>query len=171
MLGDVQLASLHNWLSRVNATSIFKFVISSVPFTSLWGHDAQTDSWAGFPEEKQELLKVFHSVPNVILLSGDRHEFAAIEFTSSDPESHPFLEFSTSPLSMFYIPFIRTLRLQSDGVAQRTRSKVTSSDNGSVVVSHMEHVPFERVIRYIPTGNSKWLEDLPRVNRFGVHCS
>ncbi|KAG6878746.1 hypothetical protein C0993_008045 [Termitomyces sp. T159_Od127] len=58
MLGDVQLAALHNWLSRVNATSIFKFVITSVPFTSLWGHDAQTDSWAGFPEEKKELLKI-----------------------------------------------------------------------------------------------------------------
>ncbi|KAG5725346.1 hypothetical protein E4T56_gene6761 [Termitomyces sp. T112] len=78
----------------MNTISIIKFVVTSLPFTSLWGHDAQRDSWAGFPEEKQELFTTFHSVPNVILLSDDRHEFAAIEFTSS----YPVWEFSTSPL-------------------------------------------------------------------------
>lgn len=47
MLGDAQLTALHRWLVKVNGTSTFKFIISSVPFTSLWGHDAVTDSWAG----------------------------------------------------------------------------------------------------------------------------
>ncbi|KAG6910883.1 hypothetical protein DXG01_006566 [Tephrocybe rancida] len=156
MLGDAQLASLHEWLSRVNGTSTFKFVVTSVPFTSLWGHDAQTDSWAGFPEEKQALLTAFHSIPNVILLSGDRHEFAAIEFTSPDSNSYPVLEFSTSPLSMFYIPFVRTLHMQSERFARRNRTKLVATENGTESVDYVEEIPLERVIKYIPTGNSKW---------------
>ena len=156
MLGDKQLASLLTWLSRVNQTSVFKFVATSVPFTSLWGHDAQTDSWAGFPFEKQLLLDAFHSVPNVILLSGDRHEFAAIEFTGEQPGHHPFWEFSTSPLSMFYIPFVRTLRLQSDITVRKNRTRVRASENGTDTDSFLEDVPVEKVIKYIPTGNYKW---------------
>ncbi|KAF5387013.1 hypothetical protein D9615_001756 [Tricholomella constricta] len=156
MLGDAQLAALHEWLSRVNTTSTFKFVITSVPFTSLWGHDAQSDSWAGFPEEKRALLTAFHSVPNVILLSGDRHEFAVIEFTGPEPDDYPVWEFSTSPLSMFYIPFVRTLRMQSDTFAQRHRSKLVSTENGTEIVSYVEHIPFERVVKSIAAGNSKW---------------
>ena len=49
-------------------------------FTSLWTHDAQTDSWAVYASEKASLLSVLHTVPNVYLLSKDQHEFAAIEF-------------------------------------------------------------------------------------------
>lgn len=156
MLGEVQLAALHEWLSRANTTSTFKFIVSSVPFTSLWGHDAQVDSWAGFPEEKQLLLALFHSVPNVIILSGDRHEFAAVEFTGPKPEDYPVWEFSTSPLSMFYIPFIRTLRMQSETYTQRSRTKVVSTETGPETVTYTENIPLERVVKYIATGNSKW---------------
>ncbi|KAF8078218.1 PhoD-like phosphatase-domain-containing protein [Lyophyllum atratum] len=156
MLGDVQLASLHEWLSRVNASSSFKFVVTSVPFTSLWTHDAQSDSWAGFPDEKQALLAAFHSVPNVIILSGDRHEFAAIEFTGPNPEDYPVWEFSTSPLSMFYIPFFRTLRMQSDAYTQRNRTKIISTEHGPEIITYVEDIPMERVIKYIPIGNVKW---------------
>ncbi|KAG6865886.1 hypothetical protein C0991_010967 [Blastosporella zonata] len=158
MLGDRQLAVLHEWLAQANGTSTFKFVVTSVPFTSLWGHDAQSDAWAGFPEEKQALLAAFHTVPNVILLSGDRHEFAAIEFTSPNPESYPVLEFSTSPLSMFYIPFFRTLQMQSDDFARRNRTMMISTENGTEVTNYEEEIPLERVIKYIPTGNSKCYE-------------
>jgi len=52
----------------------------SVPFTSLWTHDAQTDSWAAYTSEIASLLSALHTAPNVYLLSGDQHEFAAIEF-------------------------------------------------------------------------------------------
>ncbi|KAG6818577.1 hypothetical protein H0H93_003849, partial [Arthromyces matolae] len=152
MLGAAQLASLHKWLSQVNTTVTFKFVGTSVPFTSLWGHDAQTDSWAGFPQEKQDLLAAFHSVPNVILLSGDRHEFAAIEFNSRNPELFPVWEFSTSPLSMFYIPFVRTLKMESADYTQRRKAKA----NGSEMVDYLHDVPLERVVKYLPIGNSKW---------------
>lgn len=156
MLGDAQLTCLHEWLSRVNGTSIFKFVVTSVPFTSLWGHDAQSDSWAGFPAEKQTLLDAFHSVPNVILLSGDRHEFAAIEFTSANPEQYPVWEFSTSPLSMFYIPLVRTLNLRSEVTVQRKRTRTENTENGPEVIDFVEDIPLERVVKYIPKGHHKW---------------
>lgn len=46
-------------------------------------------------------------VPNMIVLSGDRHEFAAASIRTT------VTEFSTSPLSQFYLP-IRTVH-QSHG--------------------------------------------------------
>ncbi|KAF8163057.1 PhoD-like phosphatase-domain-containing protein [Crassisporium funariophilum] len=147
MLGDEQLSALYNWLYKVNETSTFKFIVSSVPFTSLWGHDAAIDSWAGFPSEKAALLNVLHSVPNVVILSGDRHEFAAIEFNTNDPNSHIVREFSTSPLSMFYIPFVHTLRM---------RSEESFISNSSSVDGSYEEVPYERAVAYLPKGNSKW---------------
>ncbi|CAL1703852.1 unnamed protein product [Somion occarium] len=147
MLGEKQLAALYDWLGRVNATSTFKFIVSSVPFTSLWTHDAQVDSWAAYESEKAALLNALHSVPNVIILSGDRHEFATIEFNADGP-GHKVIEVSTSPLSMFYIPFVRTLRPASESTVKSVRIV----DNQEIV----EEVPEERVIKYIGPGNYKW---------------
>jgi alkaline phosphatase D len=80
MLGDKQLTALYLWLGKVNSTTTFKFIVSSVPFTTLWtGIDGGTDSWAAYPEERNALLDVLEFVPNVIVISGDRHEFAVIE--------------------------------------------------------------------------------------------
>lgn len=141
----------------MNGTSTFKFVVTSVPFTSLWGHDAVSDSWAGFPSEKAALLDAFHSVPNVIILSGDRHEFAAIEFSSGT--GHTVREFSTSPLSMFYIPFVRTLRLKSENVVRKITGWAmpdTSDGEGKGLEAIYEDVPQERVMKYIAKGNYKW---------------
>lgn len=162
LLGGEQLSALYDWLHKVtllyqavrhlltfklkvNGTFTFKFIVSSVPFTSLWKLDARTDSWSGFPAEKAALLRAFHTVPNVIILSGDRHEFAAVEFNANDPNLHTIREFSTSPLSMFYIPFIHTMRLQSE------ESFIRNSIDGS-----SEEVPYEKALAYLPNGNSKW---------------
>jgi len=145
LLGSEQLSALYNWLHMVNGTCTFKFVVSSVPFTSLWSYDAPTDSWSGFPTERAALLSAFHTVPNVIIISGDRHEFAAIEFNPNDPKLHTIREFSTSPFNMFYIPFIRTMRMQSE------ESFIRTSTDGS-----SEKVPYEKVLAYLPNGNSKW---------------
>jgi alkaline phosphatase D len=71
------------------------------------------------------LLSVPHTVPNVYLLSGDRHEFAAIEFnplSEVGAAAHVVRELSTSPLSIFYVPLIRTSRAASDAVVPRTGS-------------------------------------------------
>jgi alkaline phosphatase D len=147
----------HNPSRQVNQTATFKFIVTSVPFTSLWTHDAQTDSWAGFASEKASLLSALHTVPNVYLLSGDRHEFAAIEFNplnETGTAAHVVREFSTSPLSMFYVPLIRTLRAASEAVVPRTR--LVAADGEDTVVEVVEEVPMERVVKYLPIGNSKW---------------
>ncbi|KAF8964137.1 PhoD-like phosphatase-domain-containing protein [Flammula alnicola] len=126
MLGDAQLTSLYNGFTRylslapslcVNETCSFKFIVSSAA-----------------------LLTAFHSVPNVIIISGDRHEFAALEFNTPDPRL-------TLPLSMFYVPLIHTLRSQSQESFVRN---LTNPEDGT------EEVPYEKAIAYIPKGNSKW---------------
>ncbi|KAI0003310.1 PhoD-like phosphatase-domain-containing protein [Russula compacta] len=149
MLGEAQLSALYEWLGKANQTATFKFIVTSVPFTSLWTHDAQVDSWAAYVSEKASLLSALHTVPNVFLLSGDRHEFASIEFNPPNKAgigSHVVREFSTSPLSMFYVPLVRTLRAASEAVVPRTRLRIEV----------VEEVPMERVLKYLPIGNYKW---------------
>ncbi|ESK85963.1 alkaline phosphatase family protein [Moniliophthora roreri MCA 2997] len=154
MLGDTQLAAFHDWLAQVNHTATFKFVVSSVPFTSLWTHDAQIDSWAAYPTEKETLLEAMHSVPNVFILSGDRHEFASIEFNGGP---HSIMEFSTSPLSMFYIPFIRTLEKESNATVTKEFQVTEADEEGKqVIVTQYQEVPRERVVKYVAEGNHKW---------------
>ena len=63
-------------------------------------------------------------------------------------------EFSTSPLSMFYMPLIRTLRAASDTVVPRTRLRIIDEESPPVEV--MKEVLMERVLKYLPTGNYKW---------------
>jgi len=156
MLGERQLTAFYNWLSKVNSTMTFKFVITSVPFTSLWTYGS-TDSWAAYGEEKAAILDALFTVPNVIVISGDRHEFAAIEFSGKNASSHRVLEFSTSPMSMFYIPLVRSLKLASEGMVSRTRRNVTIDEEGLEVVEEIvEEIPEERVMKYLPIGNYKW---------------
>ncbi|KAL0947239.1 hypothetical protein HGRIS_013360 [Hohenbuehelia grisea] len=155
MLGELQLDALQTWLAKVNNTATFKFIVSSVPFTSLWGHDAQIDSWAGYADEKATLLDMMHAIPNVYVLSGDRHEFAAIEFTGRTVGEHPVREFSTSPLSMFYIPFVRTLNMKSQETVLRNVWMNSSEVDGEPSL-RTEEIPKERVLKYIASGNHKW---------------
>ena len=133
ILGAEQHHALMSWLAEVNHTATFKFIASSVPFTSLWGGpldlDGRYDGWSFYVDERKQLLDVLEHVPNVILLSGDRHEFAAVSFRDS------VVEFSTSPLSMFYIP-IRTLAQEHS----------------------MDPPGSETLLKYLPDGNHKWTE-------------
>ncbi|KAJ7184087.1 PhoD-like phosphatase-domain-containing protein [Mycena filopes] len=154
MLGETQLAALHSWLTHANGTASFKFIVSSVPFTSLWGHDAATDSWAAFPAEKAALLEAMHSVPNVVILSGDRHEFASIEFNT--PHMHAVREYSTSPMNQFDIPFYRTLRMRSEETVPQNRTEMVMTEEGPVYTVTTEEVPRERVVKYMARGNVKW---------------
>ncbi|SPO28554.1 uncharacterized protein UTRI_04432 [Ustilago trichophora] len=133
MLGYRQKEDLYKWLAAVNETVAFKFVVSSVPFNTLWGGeldvDGQKDSWAAYNTERLEIAQVLRYVPNVIVLSGDRHEFAAVSVLDT------ITEFSTSPLSMFYLP-IRTL----------------SQDHGDGKMG------VDKLLKYLPDGNHKWTE-------------
>lgn len=157
MLGSQQRDDLLSWLGRKEANGVkWKIVVSSIPFTKNWRFGSE-DTWAGYLGERQVLLDAMWDAGEdgygVVVLSGDRHEFAATKFPppasgegspgepasvgnrqqkmlagrkwSSDVAVH---EFSTSPLSMFYLP-VRTYRQEDD-----------------------EDV----VLKYLPDGNSKF---------------
>lgn len=116
MLGQQQLADLLAFLRRSEPRGVkWKFVISSVPFTKNWRVN-NADTWAGYLYERKIILEAMWDVGmrggvGVAILSGDRHEFAATAFPppkeSKWPLSATVHEFSTSPLSMFYLP-VRT---------------------------------------------------------------
>ncbi|KAL8649412.1 MAG: hypothetical protein Q9210_004412 [Variospora velana] len=136
MLGPEQLSHLLTFLSRREPEGVkWKFVISSIPFTRNWRFGS-TDTWAGYLHERQIILEAMWSVSpgiGVVVLSGDRHEFAATAFPPPEgsrwPVSATVHEFSTSPLSMFYLPF-RTYE-ERDGEG-------------------------EACVKYVPDGNSKF---------------
>ncbi|QDS68764.1 hypothetical protein FKW77_005020 [Venturia effusa] len=120
MLGKEQLTDLIKFLHAPNQQGVkWKIVISSVPFTKNWRFGGK-DTWGGYLVERQVILEAMWEVGSrgtgVVVLSGDRHEFAATSFPPPEggewPQSATVYEFSTSPLSMFYLP-IRTYK-QSD---------------------------------------------------------
>ncbi|KAL8958783.1 MAG: hypothetical protein Q9183_005769 [Haloplaca sp. 2 TL-2023] len=136
MLGQAQLSSLLKFLSRREPGGVkWKFVISSIPFTRNWRFGS-TDTWANYLHERQIILEAMWSVPpgtGVVVLSGDRHEFAATAFPPPEgsrwPVSATVHEFSTSPLSMFYLPFRTYEEREGEG---------------------------EVCVKYVPDGNSKF---------------
>lgn len=130
MLGAQQLADLHAWLVASRNAPV-KFLVSSIPFTKNWNAGVDTtDTWAGYLHERELILEWLWREANggVLILSGDRHEAAAIRFPSPDGDtSRDVYEFSTSPFSQFYIPI-------------RTHYQVDEEDV---------------TIMYLPSGNSK----------------
>ncbi|KAI9729662.1 MAG: hypothetical protein M1818_008415 [Claussenomyces sp. TS43310] len=130
MLGKEQLSDLIAFLERPAERGIkWKIVASSIPFTQNWKINSM-DTWAGYLGERQKILEAMWDVAQqgvgVVVLSGDRHEFAATAFPppagehfqgalnvawrliitigSKWPISATVHEFSTSPLSQFYLP-------------------------------------------------------------------
>ncbi|KAK4501416.1 hypothetical protein PRZ48_007225 [Zasmidium cellare] len=85
MLGAQQLSDLLAWLKRPEPSGVkWKVLVSSVPFTKNWWFGAQ-DTWRGYLGERQIILEAMWDVGlrggvGVIILSGDRHEFAATAF-------------------------------------------------------------------------------------------
>ena len=139
MLGAQQLSSLLNFLSTSPPEGVkWKFIITSIPFTRNWRFGSW-DTWGGYLHERRIILEHMWDVAlsasgtGIVILSGDRHEFAATAFPPPKdgkwPLSATVHEFSTSPLSMFYLPV-------------RTYWEKEGED--------------EVCIKYLPDGNSKF---------------
>ena len=86
MLGSQQLSDLLAWLKRPEQAGVrWKVLVSSVPFTKNWWFGAQ-DTWRGYLGERRIILEAMWDVGlqgdgiGVIVVSGDRHEFAATAF-------------------------------------------------------------------------------------------
>lgn len=112
MLGPEQLQDLVAFLQKPEPRGVkWKIIASSVPFTKNWRVNT-IDTWGGFLAERKKVLEAMWDVGargvGVVVLSGDRHEFAATRFppppSSRWPESATVHEFSASPLSQFYSP-------------------------------------------------------------------
>ncbi|UKZ46345.1 hypothetical protein TrVGV298_000546 [Trichoderma virens] len=112
MLGADQLADFLAWLGRPEPKGVrWKFVASSIPFTKNWPVNVK-DTWGGFLVERKKILEAMWAVSargvGVVVLSGDRHEFAATKFPpppeSDWSEESTVYEFSTSPLNQFASP-------------------------------------------------------------------
>ncbi|KAF2087589.1 hypothetical protein K490DRAFT_65420 [Saccharata proteae CBS 121410] len=118
MLGSQQLQDLLRFLREPVKPGVhWKVIVSSVPFTKNWNKGpSKMDTWGGYLHERRVILEAMWDVGlaggvGVVVLSGDRHEFAATSFPPPKegrwPLSATVHEFSTSPLSMFYLP-VRT---------------------------------------------------------------
>lgn len=138
MLGQEQLSDLLDFLRRPVPKGVrWKFLASSVPFTKNWRFDGE-DTWGGYLAERRIILEAMWDLQasgngvGVVIVSGDRHEFAATAFPppkdSRWPVSATVHEFSTSPLNQFYVPV-------------RTYWQTDEED---------------MLIKYIPKGNSKF---------------
>lgn len=133
MLGEQQREDVLAWLARKEVAGVkWKVLVSSIPFTRNW-RVGNEDTWGGFLAERRVLLEAMWDVgasgTGIVILSGDRHEFAATAFPPPQdgvevgmevgavgtslglgkrrkrwPASATVHEFSTSPLSMFYLP-------------------------------------------------------------------
>ncbi|CAG9954174.1 unnamed protein product [Clonostachys rosea f. rosea IK726] len=112
MLGQTQLEDFLAWLARPVPNGIrWKVIATSIPFTKNWPVNLQ-DTWGGFLVERKKILEAMWDAgeqgTGVILLSGDRHEFAATKFPpppgSRWNQSSTVYEFSTSPLNQFASP-------------------------------------------------------------------
>ncbi|KAI1615653.1 alkaline phosphatase [Exophiala viscosa] len=91
MLGAVQLASLLKYLATPEPAHVhWKIIASSVPFTKNWRFGT-SDTWGGFLQERSRILAAMHAAERdlgvrIIVLSGDRHEFAAIRYPAPTSE-------------------------------------------------------------------------------------
>jgi alkaline phosphatase D len=113
MLGSEQLEDLLAYLARPEPKGVkWKIVASSVPFTKNWRVNGK-DTWAGYLGERRKVLEAMWDVGlqggvGVVIVSGDRHEFAATAFPpplgGRWPVSATVHEFSSSPLNQFYLP-------------------------------------------------------------------
>ena len=96
MLGPAQKAWLLEELSQSTAT--FKVLVSPVP----WADGAKPgsiDTWAGFPEERDEIYSLIENknINGVLLLSADRHRSDAWKINREN--GYDFYEFESSRLT------------------------------------------------------------------------
>ncbi|KAL2135413.1 hypothetical protein VTI74DRAFT_8646 [Chaetomium olivicolor] len=148
MLGEEQLADFLAWLRRPEPKGVkWKIVASSVPFTKNWPVNTQ-DTWGGFLAERRKVLEAMWDVASkgvgVVVLSGDRHEFAATKFPPLTEEeggrwheSATVWEFSASPLSQFYSPFPTYRQSDQEDVLVKYIHK-GNSKFGAITIENLE---------------------------------
>jgi len=145
MLGQEQLEDFLAFLRQPEPKGVnWKIVASSVPFTKNW-HVNTRDTWGGFLAERRRILEAMWDAAargvGVVVLSGDRHEFAATKFPpppdSDWPESAAVWEFSASPLSQFYSPIPTYRQTDNEDVKIKYINK-GNSKFGAITIENLE---------------------------------
>ncbi|OAA68786.1 alkaline phosphatase family protein [Niveomyces insectorum RCEF 264] len=167
MLGAAQLADLLAFLQRPEPRGVrWKIVASSVPFTKNWRINTR-DTWGGFLTERQTVLEAMWEAglhgTGVVVLSGDRHEFAATRFpppanSTRWPASVAVHEFSASPLSQFYSP-IPTYLQRDDADVKIAYIHTGNSKFGAVTIRNAdesEHGESSLKYRLFVDGEQAW---------------
>ncbi|OCT45848.1 alkaline phosphatase family protein [Cladophialophora carrionii] len=168
MLGAQQLSSLLSYLSTAEPPHIhWKIIASSVPFTKNWRFGT-SDTWGGFLSERARILQTMHDAERVlgirvIILSGDRHEFAAIRYP---PPVISLAPVATGPVSASLSSSLTsgTEGTDTDTPIQRDQTPAAGPHEFSCGPLSMFYLPFRTFrqiddedvpITYIPDGNSK----------------
>lgn len=169
MLGAQQLSDLLAWIQKVPPPGVhWKFIVTGTPFTKNWQFGSE-DTWGGHLYERRRILEAawdlssMHDI-GVVVLSGDRHEFAATSFPPPKdgkwPTSATVHEFSTSPLSMFYLPF-RTYKETDDEDVCLKYLPDGNSKFGAVEITTPEHGEQSFVnYRLFIDGNEAWTHSI-----------
>ncbi|KAH0445053.1 alkaline phosphatase family protein [Colletotrichum camelliae] len=125
MLGAQQLEDFLDWLNRPEPKGVkWKIVASSIPLTKNWPVNTR-DTWGGFLVERRKVLEAMWDAGargvGVVIVSGDRHEFAATKFPPPAggrwPETAAAYEFSCSPLNQFASPLPTYRQYDDEDVA------------------------------------------------------
>lgn len=145
MLGPEQLEDFLAFLRRPEPKGVnWKIVASSVPFTKNWRVNTR-DTWGGFLVERRHILEAMWDCASrgvgVVVLSGDRHEFAATKFppppNSQWDASATVYEFSVSPLSQFYSPIPSYRQTDDEDVKIKYINK-GNSKFGAITIENLE---------------------------------
>ncbi|KEF51457.1 uncharacterized protein A1O9_12374 [Exophiala aquamarina CBS 119918] len=167
MLGTAQLESLLRYLSTPEPPRVhWKIVASSVPFTKNWRFGT-SDTWGGFLYERSKILEAMHKAERdlgvrVIILSGDRHEFAAIRFPPPIADFAPSASRASKGQNKIIVDQHALSEKSKTTVYDRTAS--SGPHEFSVGPLSMFYLPFRTfkqideedvAIRYLPDGNSK----------------
>ena len=177
MLGETQLADLLAWLKRPELPGVrWKILVSSVPFTKNWWFGAQ-DTWRGYLGERQIILEAMWDVGlnggvGVIVLSGDRHEFAATAFPPPPDGKEEIV--GLGPIGVGASPFQGAILAPDAATGLQTRRKrwplSATVHEFSASPLNMFYLPYRTYtesstsddyvsdvcIKYIPDGNSKF---------------
>jgi alkaline phosphatase D len=175
MLGAQQFSDLLAWLKRPEPAGVkWKIVVSSIPFTKNWWFGAQ-DTWRGYLGERQIILEAMWDVGlkggvGVIVLSGDRHEFAATAFppppegkeeiiglagagagTINNPRA-AYQDRATLKTKRKYWPLSSTIHEFSASPLNMFYLPIRTYAESSTSEDYVSDV----CIKYIPDGNSKF---------------
>jgi alkaline phosphatase D len=179
LLGAKQLADLLAWLKRAEPEGVrWKILASSVPFTKNWWMNAQ-DTWRGYLGERQIILEAMWDVGlrggvGVIILSGDRHEFAATAFPPPPEGKEEIVGLGPIGVGANALDFRQALLTPDAKPTLQTRRKrwplSSTVHEFSASPLNMFYLPYRTYsesstspdyvsdvcIKYIPDGNSKF---------------